>query len=300
MAFLAGRMSTHPSFPSGFPLRFRPTANDQGLLLADPADDSAWSGSPTPAGVGSVFPSGDLARLWVLRRASVFDEQDPAVVRDVSELPQPAADLRFCAGPASLADWDRLAEWMLRLRTSWPEAVLRLELWADGGVPAVPASGAVKALRGARPVFIHVWIERSADLTPGVRSLLACCVDAGLPVGADIPVRRGNAATAAALRQLCLALLESRARPYVLVDPAWLPDGERLTPAEAETLVRGLRGWISGLAVPQLVEESRTGVRAPRIPAYVLTLDDAGADVVSYSGSRHRYPNPPRKPQRHE
>ncbi|MFI5400821.1 MAG: hypothetical protein ACHQZQ_07220 [SAR324 cluster bacterium] len=270
------------------------------MVLADPADDSARPGSLIPAGVGSVFPSGDLARLWALRRASVFDEQDPAVVRDVSELPQPAADLRLCAGPASLADWDRLAEWTLRLRTSSPEAVLRLELWADGGVTALPAPGAVKALRGARPVFIHVWIERSAELTPGVRSLLACCVDAGLPVGADIAVRRGQAATAAALSRLCLALLENRVRPYVLVDPAWLPDEERLAPKQAEALVRGMRGWISGLAVPQLVEESRTGVRAPRIPAYVLKLDEAGAEVVSYSGSRHRYPNPPRKPQRHE
>jgi len=287
-----GRMSVHPSFPSAFPLRFRPTAKDQGLVLADPADDSPRTGSPVPA-AGCAVSSGDLSRLWALRRASLFDERDPAVMRDLSALPRPAAELRLCAGAASLADWDRLAEWIVRLRTIRPEAVLRLELWADGGVPAAPSAGAIKALRGARPVFVQVWIERWEELAD-VRPLLSCCVDAGLPVGADIVLRRGPAATVAVLSRLCLALLESRVRPYVLVDPAWLPEGERLPPAEAETLVRGLRGWISGLAVPQLVEESRAGARSPRIPAYVLTLDDAGAEVVSYSGSRHRYPNPPR------
>jgi len=291
-------MSAHS--PSGFdiPLRFRPTAPGQGLLLADPADPSGGApafdlGSGAAKGGGVSAAPGDPARLWALRRAALFDDRDPAVVGDAVDTAPPCGDLRLCAGLAESADWDRVAETLGALRARHPEAVLRLELWAAGGEPSLPPPPAMLALRAARPVFVHVWIEREDELTAGVRALLAHCMDAGLPVAAEIPVRRGAAAAVPALRQLCLTLLELRVRPYVLVDPAWLPPSERLTTGEAEALVRGLRGWISGLAVPQLVEESPQGVRVPRIPGYVVGLDETGADVVSYSGSRHRYPNPP-------
>jgi lysine 2,3-aminomutase len=261
-------------------------AEDSAALLAAAAEPDAASAAPGASGRG-------LAGLWALRRASLFDARDPAVLRDGLNTAPRCRELRLCAGPAGAVRWERPAETLRALRARHPEAVLRLELWACGGIPALLPAPVVRALRAARPVFVHVWIEAEAELTPGLRALVACCVDAGLPVAAELPVRRGAAAAVPALRQLCLALLELRARPYVLVDPAWLPPAERLAPAESEALVRGLRGWISGLAVPQLVEESPAGARVPRIPGYVAALDAAGAEIVSYSGSRHRYPNPP-------
>jgi L-lysine 2,3-aminomutase len=77
------------------------------------------------------------------------------------------------------------------------------------------------------------------------------------------------------------------------VDAAWLPAGDRLPENIIQDLVRGLRGWISGLAVPQWVMEDTAGVRTVRVPAYVTQLDAAGGELVGYEGRRHVYPNPP-------
>jgi len=262
------------------PLPYRPTSEGQGLLLA-----------AAPPAVTGTDPG--RLRPWRLRAARLFDPKAMEVVADYFAAARPFVELRVCAGAAAEADWDALAALLGRLRELAPEGVLRLELWFGDGEPRAPSALALARLRAARPLFVHAWVQEQSDLTPAASAVWIRLLEGGLPVAAEILLRRGGTDTVAALRRLCLALQEARVRPYALVDAAWLPDAERVPEADAADLVKGLRGWISGLAVPQWVEESAGGVRAVRIPAYLTRLDDGGAELVGYEGRRHRYPNPP-------
>jgi lysine 2,3-aminomutase len=267
--------------PAGFsPLPYRPVSEDQGLLLASGA-------RPAPG------PSEGRTHPWVLRAARVFDPEDPAVVADYLATARPFVELRVCAGLAGAVDWEGLSALLERLRALAPEGVLRLELWYGDGEPNAPSARVLDRLRSVRPVFVHACVRGETDVSPAVRAAWIRLLDGGVPVAAEILLRRGSADTVDVLRRLCLNLQESRVRPYVLVDAAWLPDAERIPEAAISDLVRGLRGWISGLAVPQWVMENAAGGRTVRVPAYLTRLDAAGAELVGYEGRRHRYPNPP-------
>ncbi|HEX7929093.1 MAG TPA: hypothetical protein VF678_15970, partial [bacterium] len=148
-------------------------------------------------------------------------------------------------------------------------------------------------LRQAQPLFVHAMItapEQIAGAWPGRAQAL---LNAGGPVAAALILRAGGIAHVETVRALCLDLLKCGVRPYVMIDGAWLRPEERVPRETCVALVQGLRGWISGLAVPQLVEESVRGVRAPVIPPYVKQLDQAGVEVENFEGRRLRYTNPP-------
>lgn len=262
------------------PLPYRPTGEGQGLLLA--------SGARPAPGEG-----GRASHPWEQRAVCLFDPEAKEVVADYFAAAHPFVELRVCTGPASGADWEGLAALLVRLRGLDPEGVLRLELWYGHGEPREPSARVLDRIRSARPVFVHACVQGEADVTPAVRAAWAKLLDGGFPAAAEILLRRGYSDTVDALRRLCLLLQEARVRPYVLVDAAWIPEAERVPEAVAMGLVRGLRGWISGVAVPQWVEETTGGARTVRIPAYVTGLDATGAEIVGYEGRRHRYPNPP-------
>lgn len=190
-----------------------------------------------------------------------------------------------------------------RVRAANPELVLRLEAWWGWGASPEPLADPAR-LRALAPLFVHLALDQpaldqpahgqAAQLTPPVLDALARMADAGVPLAAELYLRRGADAAVEPLRRLLLRLLTLRVRPYVLVAEQWLPPVERIAPGQALELVRGLRGWISGLAVPQLVLEQGDGRRVPAIPAYLTDLSEAGASGRTYRGEPFHYPNPPR------
>ena len=238
----------------------------------------------------ALLAGGPAARpgsLPDLRRRALFDPARPGFA---------AAGLAAAAGcreatllPAAPGTADSAAL-IAALRAAAPRAVLRLEWWARGTALPEPADALLAALAAAQPLFVQVVVNHPDELDPPLAAALERLARAGVPLAAEVHLLPGRNDDAATLRRLCLALLRQGVRPYVLVDGFW--QERRVPRADALERVRALRGWISGLAVPQLVEELPDGRRTPVIPAYVTRLDAAGADLVNYQGRPHYYPNP--------
>ncbi|HEX8107522.1 MAG TPA: lysine 2,3-aminomutase, partial [Kofleriaceae bacterium] len=61
----------------------------------------------------------------------------------------------------------------------------------------------------------------------------------------------------------------------------------------AMELYRGLRGWISGMCVPELVLDAPGGGgKVPIVPSYLEHLDHERVVVRTYRGIRVDYPQP--------
>jgi hypothetical protein len=235
----------------------------------------------TAALLASAQP-GD-ARAGRLREAPTTSALAAAAPREVAIAPGFPPSLGTSAWPA--------ADVLGTLRELAPGALLRLEWWLEPDAPALEPA-VLAALAAAAPLCVHLMLAAGgADLAaagPPAEALLG----AGIPVAADLLLARGIHDTPGCLRAACLGLLRLGVRPYRLMSGAWLAPGERIGREDALRLARGLRGWVSGLAVPQLVEEERDGRQVLVVPPHVTSLSADGVEVVNYEGRRLRYLNP--------
>jgi lysine 2,3-aminomutase len=151
------------------------------------------------------------------------------------------------------------------------------------------------ALRAHHPLFINTHFNHDKELTPEARAACERLVDAGIPVGNQTVLLRGVNSSVRSLRALMRGLVRSRVRPYYLFQGDTVLGTDHLrTPVEtAMELYRGLRGWMSGMCVPQLVLDAPGGGgKVPITPSYLESLDDDHVVVRTYRGTRIEYPQP--------
>jgi lysine 2,3-aminomutase len=154
-------------------------------------------------------------------------------------------------------------------------------------------------LRRHAPLFVNTHFNHPVELTDLARAACERLVDHGVPVGNQTVLLRGINSSVRCLRALMRGLCRSRVRPYYLFqgDTVLGTDHLRTPVDEAIRLMDGLRGWMSGMAVPQLVLDAPGGKgKIPIGPSYLTGRErDADADWVvlrNYRGEAVRYPEP--------
>jgi lysine 2,3-aminomutase len=150
-------------------------------------------------------------------------------------------------------------------------------------------------LRRHHPVFVNTHFNHAVELTPEARAACERLVDAGVPVGNQTVLLRGVNSSVRSLRALMRGLLRARVRPYYLFqgDTVIGTDHLRTPVEEAMRLYEGLRGWINGMAVPQLVLDAPGGGgKVPIFPSYIEELGAETVVVRTYRGERIAYPQP--------
>lgn len=151
------------------------------------------------------------------------------------------------------------------------------------------------ALRKHHPLFINTHFNHVKELTPEARAGCERLVDAGIPVGNQTVLLRGVNSSVRSLRALMRALLRSRVKPYYLFqgDTVLGTDHLRTTVEAAQSLYRGLRGWMNGMAVPMLVLDAPGGGgKVPIVPSYIERTDARDVLVRTYRGTPITYPQP--------
>jgi len=150
-------------------------------------------------------------------------------------------------------------------------------------------------LRRHAPVYINTHFNHAKEVTTESRRACELLVDHGIPVGNQAVLLRGINSSVRALRALMRALLRMRVRPYYLFqgDTVWGTDHLR-TPVEAAIeLVDGMRGWMTGMAIPHLVLDAPMGLgKIPIGPQYLQAVDDEEAVLRNYRGKTVHYPQP--------
>src|SRR5262245_3618329 len=151
------------------------------------------------------------------------------------------------------------------------------------------------ALRAHHPLFINTHFNHDKELTPEARAACERLVDAGIPVGNQTVLLRGVNSSVKSLRALMRGLVRSRVRPYYLFQGDTVIGTDHLrTPVDtAMELYRGLRGWMSGMCIPELVLDAPGGGgKVPIAPSYVDHRDRERVVVRTYRGERIEYPQP--------
>jgi lysine 2,3-aminomutase len=99
----------------------------------------------------------------------------------------------------------------------------------------------------------------------------------------------------AVMKELMLRLVRARVRPYYIYQADLVAGGEhfRTQLEKGLAIMRALRGWTSGLAVPQFVIDAPGGGgKIPILPEYVESVSDHEIVMRNYAGEVFRYTLP--------
>ena len=196
----------------------------------------------------------------------------------------------------------RLAEIMADLAAIDHVKIIRIHTRVPVAAPDRIDDDMARALRveGAT-TWVAVHANHPRELTSEARAACARLADAGIPLVSQTVLLRGVNDDAAVLEALMRAFVECRIKPYYLHHGDLAPGTAHLrtTIEQGQTLMRDLRGQVSGLCQPDYVLDIPGGHgKAPIGPNYLSHANSPKGKlssetqyrVVDYCGDVHRYP----------
>lgn len=197
--------------------------------------------------------------------------------------------------PLALAD-DKL-DWLLTELRAIPHVqIIRIGTKAPAVMPQRITSSLVGMLRKHHPLMMSLHFIHPDECTSETERACARLADAGIPLGSQTVLLKGVNDDVATMKTLMHRLLMMRVRPYYLYqcDPISGSSHFRTTIEAGLRIIRGLRGWTSGYAVPTyVVDAPGGGGKIPLQPDYLVGIDDGEAVLRNYEGNLYRYKEGP-------
>ncbi len=145
------------------------------------------------------------------------------------------------------------------------------------------------------PIYMNTHFDHPSELTPAAVAALGRLADAGVPLGCQTVLLRGVNDDAVIMKELMHRLMKARVRPYYIYMADQVAGGEhfRTTVEKGLEIVKALRGWTSGLAVPHFVIDAPGGGgKVPLLPEYVEEINEDEVIFRNYEGKRFVYKQP--------
>jgi lysine 2,3-aminomutase len=145
------------------------------------------------------------------------------------------------------------------------------------------------------PIYMNTHFNHPSELTPAAVAALDRLSRAGVVLGCQTVLLKGVNDDPKVMMKLMHALLKARVRPYYIYMADQVAGGEhfRTTVQKGLEIMKALRGWTSGLAVPQFVIDAPGGGgKVPLLPEYVEEINDDEVIFRNYEGKRFSYKQP--------
>jgi len=142
-------------------------------------------------------------------------------------------------------------------------------------------------------LYINIHFEHPGEITE--KSKIACekLIDAGIPLGNQSVLLKGVNNFPGIIKELNQKLLSIGVRPYYLYQPDLVKGTAHFRGPVKDGLrtIRELRGFTSGMAVPQFVIDSPGGGgKIPLLPKYAEIKEDGSVLMKNYQDKEFYYP----------
>ncbi len=228
-------------------------------------------------GHGAIHPSRNR-----LERAFAYIERTPAI-----------RDVLLSGGDPLMLGEEKLSWVMSRLRQIPHVEIIRIGTKVPAVLPQRITPRLVRMLRRYHPLWMSLHFTHPDECTPEAYRACAMLADAGIPLGSQTVLLKGVNDNLETMRALMHHLLKMRVRPYYLYqcDPITGSSHFR-TPIETGlAIIRGLRGFTSGYAVPTyVVDAPGGGGKIPLMPDYVAGRETDALVLRNYENNLYRYP----------
>lgn len=226
-------------------------------------------------------------------RGRLFDEE---ACLDYLRRHTEVRDVLVSGGDPLLLPDARLEALLTRLRAIPHIELLRVGIRVPIMLPMRITPALCAMLRRFAPLFISVHCNHPRELCPQAQQALEMLADHGLPLGCQSVLLRGVNDDPQTMLHLCHRLLQCRVKPYYLYQCDSVP-GTRHFRTDVRCgldIIRHLRGFTSGYAVPQyVVDAPGGGGKVPLNPDYILDHTPTHITLRNYAGHTYTYPFPP-------
>jgi lysine 2,3-aminomutase len=194
-----------------------------------------------------------------------------------------------------------LAAVLRRIRSIAQVRIIRIHSRTPAVCPdrLTPELGELLRLHG--PTYLVLHVNHPAEVTDRFVRAVGTAVDRGIPVLSQTVLLRGVNDDVRTLETLFRRLVEARVKPYYLhqLDRAPGTNHFRVPIREGRKLMRGLRGYMSGLCLPTYILDIPGGHgKVPIDGDCVHAHDERIYDVVNHRGEHFDYVEPAVTPGR--
>ncbi|HEX9580073.1 MAG TPA: KamA family radical SAM protein [Gemmatimonadales bacterium] len=204
-------------------------------------------------------------------------------------------DVILSGGDPLLLSDRRLELILSRLRQIKHLQVLRIGSRVPCHLPERITPELCATLKQHHPLYINTHFNHPDELTPAAVTALGMLADAGIPLGCQTVLLRGVNDSVDVMKELMQRLLAARVRPYYIYMCDQVAGAEhfKTTVEMGLDIIRGLRGWTSGLAVPHFVIDAPGGGgKIPLLPEYVERVTEDEIVLRNYRGRRFVWRQP--------
>jgi lysine 2,3-aminomutase len=148
-------------------------------------------------------------------------------------------------------------------------------------------------LAAYHPVWVNTQFNHPREITPEAARAADTLLRRGIPVGNQSVLLKGINDSVPVMLELIRKLVRIRVRPYYLYQAQTLSGtGHFVTPIERGLeIMRGLRGWTTGFAVPQYILDTPYG-KIPLNPQCMLGRQGEYMELENWSGKTWKEWNP--------
>lgn len=184
-------------------------------------------------------------------------------------------------------------EWIIRqLRNIDHVEIIRIGTKAPVVLPQRITENLINMLKKYHPIYVNIHFTHPDELTEEVNQACAWLADAGIPLGSQTVLLKGVNDSVETLKRLFLGLLKIRVKPYYLFqcDPVQGTAHFRTPVEKGLEIMRGLQGYISGMAVPKFVIDAPGGGgKVPFFPGNYFG-SNGNVSMINYKGEIYSYP----------
>jgi lysine 2,3-aminomutase len=141
-------------------------------------------------------------------------------------------------------------------------------------------------------LYINTHFEHPFELTK--ESIKACemLADAGIPLGNQSVVLKGVNNNPIEMKKLMQGLLKMKVKPYYIYQPDLVKGTYHFIEPVSKGLeiIKGLKGWTSGMAVPHFVIDTPGGKGKIALFPEMITINDNKIELINYKGEKAVYP----------
>jgi len=203
-------------------------------------------------------------------------------------------DVLISGGDPLLLNIQKL-EWLLmNLRKIKHVEIIRIGTKIPVVLPQKITRELCRMLKKYHPLFMSIHFTHYEELTEETYEVCSKLANAGIPLGSQTVLLKDINDNVETMRKLMQGLLKFRVRPYYIYqcDPVTGSSHFRTPVSKGIEIIKGLRGHISGYAVPNyVIDAPQGGGKIPLLPNYCVDKQNDNIILQNYKGLKYKYPD---------